>query len=100
MVAEFDCPECVVTPWVGLASALMEIVHARTHTANTQTCRPLLASRFAYADRRHRLVPTPRKEAIDQMKKSYPWNVQAHTCNVSLSPRVAVKQNGLRETES
>ena len=102
MVAE-ECRRYGET-WMASASALMVIVHARMHARtlrrNMQACGPLLACHFDYADSCHRHVPTPRKERIEQREKSYPWNAQAHTHNVSLPPRVAVKQNGLMETES
>ena len=51
MVAELDCPKrAVVTVRPGRDQPLLwwwKCMHARTHTANMQTCHPLLASRFA-----------------------------------------------------
>ena len=68
MVAELDCPKrAVVTVRPGRDQPLLwwwKCMHARTHTASMQTCNPLLASRFSEADRRHRLVPTPRRRGF------------------------------------
>ena len=102
MVAELDCPKrAVVTVRPGRDQLLLwwwKCMHARTHTANMQTCHPLLASRFSEADRRHRLVPTPGERRIQEWEKSYQWIVQAHTAhNVSLSPRLQELQSSKKD---
>ena len=96
MVAELNCQKesrHYGETWTGSASAVMVTVHARTHAHREHADVPSTSGKsFCLSRQTPSTCPNTEKNLIQEREKSYPWNVQARTLNVSLSPRVAVKQ--------